>query len=428
MPSDGLFDSLFVPGPLRAAIGDEAWLQAMLDAERALAAAGARAGIVPPEAAAAIAEACRAERFSPERIGEEGRLVANPAEPLVRALRGEVGEQHGRHVHRGATSQDIVDTAATLVSRAALDLILADVNALSAGCARLAREHRRTLLPARTLLQQALPTTLALKAAGWLVGVLEARRLLVHVRRERLAPQLGGAAGTLASLGEHGGAVAAAFAQELGLPEPVLPWHANRVRVAELAAALDIAAGAAAKIALDVVLLAQTEVGEASERAGEGRGASSTMPHKRNPAGATVALACARHAHASASLLVGGLAQEHERAVGAWQAEWVALTRTLGAAGGGIASTREVVEGLELRPGRMRSNIADVVLAERAASEVGADAVKEGLAAGRTLRETLSAAGVHGAKLDELLDPAGYLGSADRFVDRALDLYREELE
>ena len=254
-------------------------------------------------------------------IAQQGRGSGNPAEPLVRALRAAVGGEAAGYVHYGATSQDIVDTAAMLVSRRALELVLEDVARVTAACAALADSHRATPMVARTLLQQALPTMFGSKAATWLVGVLEARRLTVDAR-DRLAVQLGGAAGTLAALGEHGPEVVRRMASELALEEPVLPWHTSRVRVAALGSALATLAGALGKIALDVVLMAQTEVGELSEPAGEGRGGSSTLAHKRNPVGSTLALACARKAQASATLLTGSLVQEHERAAGAWQAEW----------------------------------------------------------------------------------------------------------
>jgi 3-carboxy-cis,cis-muconate cycloisomerase len=231
----------------------------MLDAERALAAAEARAGVIPAEAAEAIAERCRAELFDPEQIAVGARRVGSPVEPLVRALAAEVEGDAGRYVHWGATSQDVLDTAAMLVARGALDLILVELDGVAGACAALAEQHRSTLVAARTLLQQALPTTFGLKAAGWLVGVLDARRRLAALRSDGLAAQLGGAAGTLASLGDRGPA------EELDLAEPVLPWHTNRVRIAELGAALDLAAGVLAKIAIDVALLAQTEVGEAAE-------------------------------------------------------------------------------------------------------------------------------------------------------------------
>jgi 3-carboxy-cis,cis-muconate cycloisomerase len=343
-----VYDRIFVPAPLREALSDEAWLQALLDVERALAAVNARAGLIPEEAARAIAEACRAESFDPAAIADEGRLPGNPVEPLVGALRETVGGEAAKHVHHGATSQDILDTAAMLVSRAALGAILASLDAVASACAGLAEAHRSTPMIGRTLLQQAVPTTFGLKAAGWLLGVLAARTDLGFVREERLAAQLGGPAGTLDP------ELSKLLAEELELTAPVVPWHTNRVRIAELGAALGIAAGAAAKIGVDVGLLSQNEVGEVSEAEG---GASSAMPHKRNPIGSLLAVACARQAQAQAGVLSGSLIQEHERAFGAWHAEWPALVGALGYTGGAVEGARRALNGLEVHEDRIRANL-----------------------------------------------------------------------
>jgi len=353
LPSE-LFERLFVPIELLEGFSDGAWLQALLDVERALAAAEARAGLIPEDAAQAIAEACRAEQFDAPAIADAGRRPGNPVEPLVRALRDAVGGDAAEHVHHGATSQDILDTAAMLVSRAALGVILESLDRLCGECARLAAAHRSTPMIGRTLLQQALPTTFGLKAAGWLLGLLEARQALLRIRAERLAVQLGGAAGTLAGLEQQGPEVAGLLAQELGLAEPPAPWHTNRARIAELGSALGIAAGAAAKVGLDIGLLSQNEVGEVSEAEG---GASSTMPHKRNPIGSVLAVACARQAQAQAGVLLGSLAQEHERAFGAWHAEWVGLTGALCYSGGAVDAAGRAVTGLEVHEDRMRANL-----------------------------------------------------------------------
>jgi 3-carboxy-cis,cis-muconate cycloisomerase len=389
------FDALFVPASIREAVSGRAWLEAMLDAEGALAVVEARAGVIPTDASGEIFKACDAARFDFEEIAAAGRPVANPVEPLVRALREAVGGEAARYVHWGATSQDVLDTASMLVARRSLGLIRAELDAVAAACARLAEDHRATVMAARTLLQQAVPTTFGLKAASWLVGVVEARERLAGVR---LAAQLGGAAGTLAALGEKGPEVLKLFANELGLAEPAIPWHTVRVRIGELGGALDLAAGACAKIALDVTLLAQTEVAEVST-GDDGR--SSTMPHKRNPASAVLALACARQARAHAGVLTASLVQEHERATGAWQAEWEALSGALAYAGGAAAATRTTLEVLRVDKERMRQNVRVETLSERAAFQ--SDGV------------------------GKALEPSDYLGSASVFVDRALELYRGEL-
>ena len=439
-----LFGPIFVPEELREAVSGRAWLQAMLDAERALAVAQARAGLIPPGEAEAIAECCDADRFDPEEIGREGRATGNPAAPLVKALTAAVGGDAARHVHKGATSQDIVDTAAMLVARRVLGLILAELDRLAAACARLADDHRETIMPGRTLLQQALPTTFGLKAAGWLVAALEARQRLLAVRERGLAAQLGGAAGTLASLGPDGIRVLEEFAQELGLAEPVVPWHAARLRVAELGDALALVAGVAHKPAFDLVLMAQTEVAEVTEPSD---GGSSTLPHKRNPVLAVTAAACARRVPPLAQTLQAAMAQEHERAVGAWHAEWETLSDALALTGGAVAAVREATEGLEVYPDRMRANLGatdGLILAERvstvAAEKLGRQEAHELVEAaarrtsddGGTFREELLdepglREALSGDEMDEALDPAGYLGSAGVFVDRALDFYRKEI-
>jgi 3-carboxy-cis,cis-muconate cycloisomerase len=407
-----MFDRIFVPDEFREALSDRAWLQAMLDAERALAAAEARAGVIPPEAAEAIASACEWERFDPAELGEQGRSAGNPVEPLVRALTAAVEGDAARYVHWGATSQDILDTAAMLVSRRVLDLLLEALAEVARECATLAEAHRETPMAARTLLQQAVPTTFGLKATGWLVALLEARRGLLRAR-ENLAAQLGGAAGTLAPLGEAGTEVARLFAEELGLRESLVPWHTNRVRIAELGAALAITAGALAKIGLDVALMAQTEVGEVAEAEG---GVSSTMPQKRNPVGSALAIACARQVEGHASVLIAALPQEHERAVGAWHSEWPALSGALAYTGGAAEAARRALDGLEVDAERMRVNLSGAVMAEQAtfalAEQVGR----------REAYERVAREGVPGD-----LDPAAYLGSAEAFVDRALATYRSEL-
>ena len=437
--TEGLFAPIFVPAPLRAAVSDGAWLQAMLDAEAALARAEARAGVIPADAAEAIAACCDAGRFDVASLAEGARRLGAPVEPLVRALAEAAGDA-GRYAHWGATSQDILDTAAMLVARDALELILAELDAVTAACAALAEAYRSTPIAGRTVMQQALPTTFGLEAAGWLVGVLEARSRLVAVRDERLAVQLGGGAGTLAALGEQGLAVSALFAEELGLAEPALPWHTNRVRVAELGGALDLVAGALSKVALDIVLLSQTEVGEVAE---SGAGGSSTMPQKRNPTGSVIAIACARRVHAQAGLLTGGLAQEHQRAAGGWQAEWQPLSDALALTGGAAAAVREALEGLEISSERMRANLDatnGLIMAERItfllAGRIGrieaqrlvSEACARAAAAGRPLRAELESdprIELTREELDAAFDPTGYLGSAEAFVERALDLYRQ---
>ena len=419
-----MFERIFVPEEFRDAVSDRAWLTALLDVEAALARAEVRAGVIPAAAAAAIVDACDADRFDAVEVAEAGRAAGNPVEPLARALADAAGDEAGRYVHWGATSQDILDTAAMLVARNVLGLLLESTKAVAADCARLADTHRSTVLAGRTLLTQAVPTTFGSKAAGWLVAILEARRGLARIRAGGLAVQLGGAVGTLASLEGHGLEVLRRLAEELGLQEPLVPWHTNRVRIAELGSALAVAAGSLAKVGLDVALLGQTEVGEVRSTGG---GASSTMPQKQNPVGSVLAIACARQVSAHASTLVEALPQEHERGLGGWHAEWPALSAALAFTGGAAAGARRALEELEVDPERMRANLDELAMSERAsyllAERLGRrgayEAVAEAASSGRPLAEALDLEPAG-------LEPSSYLGSADEFVERALNAYREE--
>jgi 3-carboxy-cis,cis-muconate cycloisomerase len=451
--TDELFRPIFVPDKFRQAVSGRAWLQAMLEAEGALAVAQGRVGLIPPDAAEAIASCCKkgpyAGLFDPEELGRKGRSQGNPVPPLVRALTEEVSgvsEEAARYVHKGATSQDIVDTAAMLLTKRTLGMIIAETHSVAAALARLAEAHRDTPIAARTLLQQALPTTFGLKAAGWLVSILEARRRLLDVRAMELAAQLGGAAGTLASLGDCGTEVLGEFARELQLAEPAVPWHTDRARIAQIGGTLSLLSGVLAKISLDIILMAQTEVGEVSEPAG--RGGSSTLPHKRNPILSVTTAACSRRVQDLARTLQSAMVQEHERAAGAWHSEWQALSDALALTGGAACAVREATEGLEVRPETMRENLdatGGLLLAERVttmlAERLGrleahdlveaasgrafesGTSLREELLADPALEEVLSA-----QDIDAALDPAGYLGSAGAFVDRALELYRKEMQ
>ncbi len=349
-----LFGPTFTTEAMAAAVSDEAWLSAMLVFEAELARAAAAAGAVPEAAAEAIAAACAPAGFDIEEIGRQSVASAGPVVALVAALRARVPEEARASVHFGATSQDVVDTAMMLIARQALEILLADLSALADACAERARRHRSDVMAGRTLLQQAVPITFGLKAAGWMTAVDAAARPLRAYRR-RLALQYGGAAGTLAASGSRALEIRAGLARRLGLDDPPLAWHADRTRIAELGAALAIAGGVAGKIALDIALLAQTEVAEAAEAA---PGGSSAMPHKRNPVGAVEADAAARGLAAQATILAGSLRVEHERAAGAWQAEWTAVSEAFRLAGGAVARVRTAVTTLRVDPERMRANLA----------------------------------------------------------------------
>jgi 3-carboxy-cis,cis-muconate cycloisomerase len=367
-PSGGLFAGIFARGRVAGRVGDEAWVQAMLDVEAALARANARAGLIPEDAAEAIAAACDATRFDAAAIGREAARSATPVIALVGLLREQAGDAAAEHVHHGATSQDIVDTAAMLVARRALEPLLDDSAGAAARCAELAAAHRDTPQIGRTLLQQAVPTTFGAKAATWLAGLDQARRRLAAVARDDLAVQLGGAAGTLAAFGGRGPDVLRELAHELGLAEPAVPWHTVRVRPAALASALAALAGVAGKAARDVTLLAQTEVGEVREAAEPGRGGSSAMPHKSNPVAAVCAVACAARVPGLVATIHTSMIAEHERAAGAWQAEWETMNDVLRLTGAAVAWAREMLEVLEIDAERMRANLGDAASGEHVAA------------------------------------------------------------
>ncbi len=444
MPSDRLFGPASSTPAMLAAVSDDAWVEAMLKVEAALARAEARVGLIPPEAANSITSALLAAKLDPEQLGREAVSAGNPVIPLVKMLGTIVPAEAAGYVHWGATSQDILDTAMMLVARRALALIMQDTDAVAHAAADLAERYRSSVMPGRTLLQQALPTTFGLKAAGWLTATMDARARVDEVQRSGLAVQFGGAAGTLAALGERGVDVSRELAAELDLVNPPLPWHASRGRVLALATALGILTAAVGKTAQDVVLLAQSEVAEVSEGAQPGRGGSSTMPQKQNPVGAVEVLACVRGVNAQVGLLMGAALQEHERAAGGWQAEWPAISELLRLTAGAVSRTAEMLGDLQVHTDRMASNLAQgggmimsesvmMALAKRTGSlrahdlvgRVGATAVNSG----RGFRSELKADAeisqhLKEADIDAALDPNRYLGSAEALVDRAIAAYR----
>lgn len=438
-PYGGLLDQLSGSPAVDDELSDVAWLQAALDCERALVTAAARAGLVPAEAAAAVAAACDVGQYDVAELGRLAVAAGNPVGPLVRAISAAVPSDARPYVHLGATSQDVMDTAMSLVAHRALGPLLADLEAAADSLHDLADRHRATALPARTLLQQAVPTTFGLKCAGWLVSLDEVRGELARLRAGRLAVQLGGAGGTLSALGDSGPTVLAGLAEELGLVEPVLPWHTDRTAVGRLAAGLGLAAATLGKIGLDVVLLAQTEVGEVAEGDG-GRGGSSTMPHKHNPVGAVLARAASHRAPGLVATLLAAGVQEHERAAGAWHAEWEPLRDLIHVVGGAAAQVRQLLAGLVVDADRGQANLGltgGLIMAEAVATRLAPDmgkaaahdlveracrvaaaedrALGDVLLADKDVREVLSA-----AEVEALLDPRSYLGAADELVDRAL--------
>ncbi|MYQ39595.1 3-carboxy-cis,cis-muconate cycloisomerase [Streptomyces sp. LamerLS-316] len=420
-----------------AATGDHAFLRALLDAEAALTRAQAVRGLAPAEAGRAVTEAAEAGSFDVRELALRARSGGNPVIPLVAALSAAVDEDVRPFVHRGATSQDILDTAAMLVASRTLGIVLDDLGRTADALERLASAHRDTPMPGRTLTQHAVPTTFGLKAAGWRALVLDARDRLRAVRGA-LPVQLGGAAGTLAAFSDGGDAtgpdLVAAYAGELGLAEPLLPWHTLRTPVADLAGALAFTAGALGKAAADVLILSRTEIGELAEGSG---GGSSAMPHKANPVRATLIAAAARRAPGQAATLYGSLAAEDERPAGAWHAEWEPLRDLLRLVGGAARGAVELTEGLRVFPSAMRDHLGTtggLIVSERlatvAAGRVGPARAKEILTGaagrardeGRTLAEVLAGEpAFDGLDLAELTDPARYTGSAGLLTDRALE-------
>lgn len=350
-----LFDPLFGRTAVVAATGDRAWLSALCEAEAALARACARAGLLPEATAQAVAAACDVVAESdPAVIGVDALAGGNPVLPLVALLRETVRPDARSAVHLGATSQDILDTAMMLLAQRATTIVLADLDACAAAAVMLARTHRDTVMAARTLLQQAMPTTFGALAVGWAAGLDRARRRLRSVR-DALPAQLGGAAGTLAGWHPAGPHVQALFAEQLGLAEPHTVWHAERGVVVELAGALGQVAAAVAKPAGDIVLLAQSEVGEVHEQA---PGGSSAMAHKQNPIAAVTARAGALQAPGLVATLHTCGAPELQRGAGAWHAEWPALTGLLRAVGGAAVRLRDSLTGLQVDVAAMRRNLA----------------------------------------------------------------------
>ncbi|MFD5257014.1 3-carboxy-cis,cis-muconate cycloisomerase [Streptomyces bobili] len=440
MTADQFDAGLLAPGwagsRAATATSDAAYLRALLDAEAALTRAQAALGLAPAAAATAVTEAAEG-LFDVGSLAERARSGGNPVIPLVADLTTAVGPEFGPYVHRGATSQDILDTATMLVAVRALEPVLADLDRTQRALARLAAGHRDTPMPGRTLTQHAVPTTFGLKAAGWRSLVLDARDRVSAVR-DSLPAQLGGAAGTLAAFTAYGAedatALPAVYARELGLRAPLLPWHTLRTPVADLAGCLALTAGALGKTAADVLTLSRTEIGEVAEAGG---GGSSAMPHKANPVRSTLIGAAAQRAPQLAATLYGSLVAPDERPAGAWHAEWEPLRDLLRLVGGAARDAAELTEGLRVRADVMREHLGlthGLIVSERLSAELsavlGRARARELLtrlaprtfAEGRTLHELLAEEpALKDVPLDDLTDPARYTGSAGALTDRALE-------
>jgi len=428
---------------MRAVCDDRSTLQNMLDFEAALARAEAATDVIPASAVGPIEAACRADTFDMAALGEAATRSGNLAIPLVKALTASVAKadaEAARYVHWGATSQDVIDTAAMLSLRAGIDALLVDLDRAIAGFAALARKHRNTAVVARTWLQHALPMPFGLKLAEYAAALHRSKLRLKRLREETLALQFGGAAGTLAALGDKGLIVSEALARNLKLPLPEAPWHTHRDRVAEAASVFAIISGSCGKIARDVSLMMQTDVGEAFEPAGAGRGGSSTMPHKRNPVAAASALGAATMAPNLAATIFAAQVQDHERSAGPWHAEWPTLPALMLVTSGALVAIVDLAEGLEVDAARMRTNLDathGLIMAEAVtfalAEKIGKSdahhlieaASKKAISDQKHLRDVLISDSKVTAHLDAqqiaaLFEPMAYQGASQELIDRLL--------
>ena len=435
-----VYGGLFTTPAMRAVFSDQGRLQRMLDVEAALARAQAKLGLIPAEAAREITAKADVSRCDLAAIGRATELVGYPVVPLVKALGQACAGDAGRWVHWGATTQDIMDTGLVLQLREALELIHQDLAGSEAVLIDLARRYRDTPMAGRTHAQHALPITFGFKCALWLAPLQRHAERLARLRSEIAVVQFGGAVGTLASLGADGIRVMDGLAAELDLRAPPIAWHVGRDGLAEVMGFLGLLTGSLGKIATDVALLMQAEIGEVAEPYQEGRGGSSTMPQKRNPIACEFILACARNVRQLVAVMLDAMVQDHERATGPWHAEWIALPQAFALTAGALHHTRTMLEGLVVDPGRMRRNLdttRGMICAEAVmmalAPEVGrekahhlvAAACQRALARDRHLLEELQAdaaisAHLRPERLVALLDPASYTGLAADFVDRVL--------
>ncbi|HYL63206.1 MAG TPA: 3-carboxy-cis,cis-muconate cycloisomerase [Candidatus Methylomirabilis sp.] len=438
-----LLDPLFRSQHVERVFSNRATLQGMLDFEAALARAEARAGFIPESAAPAIESKCRAELYDMALLARSAATAGNLAIPLVKQLTHRVAQKDkeaARYVHWGATSQDTIDTGRVLQLRQALALISAELDHLATLLSVMAHKHRASVVAARTWMQQALPTTFGLKAAGWLDAINRHRARLAETRERCLVLQFGGAVGTMAALGARGIDVAFHLSKELQLPSPAVPWHSHRDRMAEVATTLGLCTGTLGKIARDISLHTQTEVAELFEPSVDGRGGSSTMPHKHNPVTSAVVLAAASRVPALVATMLSSVVQEQERGLGGWHAEWETLPEIVRLTAGALHHLTSTVSGLDIDAARMRQNLdvthglifaeaVSMALAEKMpraeAHELVRLACKRAHVEHAELRSILASDGIiranlSNAELDRLFTPANYLGVADQLIDRVL--------
>jgi 3-carboxy-cis,cis-muconate cycloisomerase len=442
-----LLDPLFRWEPVAKLFRDDSYLQTMLDFETALARAEASSGVIPSSAANAIASKCRVELFDKQKLAEAASLAGNLVIPLVKQLKALVAADNkdaAGFVHWGATSQDAIDTALVLQLREALPLISGDLANWCARLAKMADQHRLTPIVARTWMQQAVPTTLGIKFAGWLDALGRHRERFREMQNRCLVLQFGGAAGTLAALGSQGGVIAKHLSEQLKLPLPQMPWHTQRDRFSEIATALGSLTGTLGKIARDISLHMQTEIDELREPAEEDRGGSSTMPHKRNPVACATALAAAMRAPGLVATMLTAMIQEDERGLGGWHAEWETLPEIVCLTAGALHQLATVVPRLEIDVKRMRENLEltkGLIFAEAITAALGEkisrshareliDAASErAIKEKRHLRDVVNddrkiAEHLSAQQLDKLFDPRNYTGIASELIDAAIENYK----
>ncbi|HEY6769878.1 MAG TPA: 3-carboxy-cis,cis-muconate cycloisomerase [Candidatus Sulfotelmatobacter sp.] len=439
-----LLDPLFDSARMGEVFSDSARLQSMLDFEAALARAEARCGVVPEAAAKVIGAKCKVELIDIDALAAATAASANPAIPLVKQLTKLVAKDDcaaAEFVHWGTTSQDANDTGLVIQMRQAFAILETDLGALCAGLTDLARQHRSTPMAGRTLMQQAVPITFGVKVAGWLDAMNRHHDRLANLRPRVLILQFGGAVGTLAALQDNGLQIGQALADELGLGLPIMPWHTQRDRVAEVATFLGLCTGTLGKIARDISLHMQTEIAEIFEPAGEGRGRSSTMPHKRNPVTCASVLSAATRLPGLVSTMLTAMVQEDERGLGNWHAEWETLPEIFRLSAGALHQMARIIPELEIDAARMKKNIDEsrgLIFAEAVtvalARHIGKSAARKLLDSASTqardsgthLREVLAENNdvmcvLNAAELERLFTPEHSLGVAQELVDRVIN-------
>ena len=438
-----IFGNLFGTAAMRHVFSDETLIQRYLDVEAALARVQARLGIIPEHAAAEITAKAKFEHFDFEQYKRGVERVSYPILPLVEGIVSMCKDGLGEYSHWGATTQDIMDSALSLQIRDAIAIIEADLEAVAALLAKLAREHRDTPVAGRSHLQHALPVTFGYKAAVWLSGIERHRQRLKEIKPRATLAQFSGAAGTLASLGENGLKVQEGLADELGLGRPEITWHVMRDNVAEVVSYLGLMTGTLGKIGTDVMLMMQTEVGEVFEPFKHGRGASSTMPQKRNPVSSELMVIAAKAMQQQVSTMLDGMLQDHERASGPWHLEWLTIPQAFILSASALSQARQTLDGLEVDSERMRRNldltngmiVSEAVMmglaphmGRQVAHDVVYDACREAMGAGRTLYDVLIempniTKSLSNGEIASLCDPANYTGQAGEMVDRLLARY-----